>query len=143
MANFVLPRPPKKDACTCRDEAKRLLDDGLDPRPRKPALGARPITAIEAPEILQVLRGVEARDRPETARRLRSVIGSVRFAVATGGASNDPPAALRITVRPRATIIDRAGLGELLRAIDRHSSMPEVRGEAAHQNEMMSPVVTE
>ena len=33
----------------------------------KPALGARPISAIEAPEVLQVLRSVEARDRFETA----------------------------------------------------------------------------
>jgi integrase len=100
----------------------------------KPALGARPINAIEAPEVLQVLRSVEARDRLETARRLRSVTGSVfRFAVATGRASNDPTAALRgalitPTVRPRAAIIDPAGLGELLRAIDGHNGMPEVRG---------------
>jgi integrase len=100
----------------------------------KPALGARPISAIEAPEILAVLRGVEARDRLETAHRLRSVIGSVfRFAVATGRASNDPTAALRgaliaPTVRPRGAIVESAGLGELLRAIEGHNGMPEVRG---------------
>src|SRR5271166_26557 len=99
----------------------------------KPALGARPITAIEAPEVLQVLRGVEARDRLETARRLRSVIGSAfRFAVATGRASNDPTGALRgaliaPTVRHRAAIIEPPALGELLRAIDGHNGMPEVR----------------
>lgn len=99
----------------------------------KPALGARPITAIEAPEILQVLRGVEARDRLETARRLRSIVGSVfRFAVATGRASNDPTAALRgaliaPTVRPRAAIVEPTALGELLRAINGHNGMPEVR----------------
>jgi integrase len=99
----------------------------------KPALGARPIAAMEAFEILQVLRGVEARDRLETARRLRSVIGSVfRFAVATARASNDPTAALRgalvaPTVRPRAAIVNPAGLGELLRAIDGYNGMPEVR----------------
>ena len=100
----------------------------------KPALGARPISAVEAPEVLQVLRGIEARDRLETARRLRAIIGSVfRFAVATGRASNDPTGALRgalitPTVRHRAAIIDPAALGELLRAIDGHSGMPEVRG---------------
>src|SRR6516165_1651872 len=49
----------------------------------KPALGARPISAIEAPEVLQLLRAVEARDRLETAHRLRALIGSIfRFAVA-------------------------------------------------------------
>ena len=100
----------------------------------KPALGARPITAIEAPEVLQVLRGVEARDRLETARRLRSVIGSAfRFAIATGRASNDPTGALRgalvaPTVRHRAAIVEPTALGELLRAIDGHNGMPEVRG---------------
>jgi integrase len=99
-----------------------------------PALGTRPISAIEAPEILQVLRRVEARDRLETAQRLRAIIGSVlRFAVATGRASGDPTFALRgalvaPTVRPRAAIIDQIGLGELLRAIDGHNGMPEVRG---------------
>jgi integrase len=100
----------------------------------KPALGARPIIAIEAPEVLQVLRSVEVRDRLETARRLRSVIGSAfRFAVVTGRASVDPTGALRgaliaPTVRHRAAIIEPPALGELLRAIDGHNGMPEVRG---------------
>lgn len=100
----------------------------------KPALGARPIIAIEAREVLQVLRSVEVRDRLETARRLRSVIGSAfRFAVVTGRASVDPTGALRgaliaPTVRHRAAIIEPLALGELLRAIDGHNGMPEVRG---------------
>jgi integrase len=175
------PRISLKDARTRRDEAKRLLAEGLDPSQQKriaklaataqnsntfatitdellaqkrregkapatiaklewlfglakPALGARPISAIEAPEVLQVLRAVEARDRLETARRLRSVIGSAfRFAVATGRASNDPTGALRGAliapiVRHRAAIIEPAALGELLRALDGHNGMPEVRG---------------
>jgi integrase len=98
-----------------------------------PALGARPIVAIGAPEVLQVLRGVEARDRLETARRLRSVIGATfRYAVATGRGSDDPTGALKgaliaPTVRHRAAIVSPAGLGELLRAIEGHSGMPEVR----------------
>ena len=180
LAIGPFPRISLRDARTRRDEAKRLLDDGLDPSQQKriaklaataqnantfsaiadellaqkrregkapatitklewlfslakPALGARPITAIEAPEILQVLRGVEARDRLETARRLRSIVGSVfRFAVATSRASNDPTAALRgaliaPTVRPRAAIVEPTALGELLRAISGHNGMPEVR----------------
>ena len=180
LAIGPFPRISLKDARTRRDEAKRLLDNGLDPSQQKriaklaataqnantfstiadellsqkrregkapatitklewlfglakPALGARPITAIEAPEILQVLRGVEARDRLETARRLRAIVGSVfRFAVATGRACNDPTAALRgaliaPTVRPRAAIVEPTALGELLRAISGHNGMPEVR----------------
>ncbi len=100
----------------------------------KPTLGSRPITEIAAPEVLQVLRGVEARERRESAKRLRAVIGSIfRYAIATGRASNDPTAALKGAlmapiVRHRAAIVDPAGLGELLRAIDGHNGMPEVRG---------------
>jgi integrase len=100
----------------------------------KPTLGARPITEISAPEILQVLRGVEARERRESAKRLRAVIGSIfRYAVATGRASNDPTAALKGAlmspiVRHRAAIVDPAELGALLRAVDGHNGMPEVRG---------------
>jgi integrase len=99
----------------------------------KPDLGSRPITAIEAPEVLHVLRRVEARDRLETARRLRSIIGSAfRYAVATGRAASDPTGALKgaliaPTVRHRAAIVSPAGLGELLRAIEGHNGMPEVR----------------
>lgn len=99
----------------------------------KPALGPRPITALTAPEVLKVLRGVEARERRESARRLRAVIGSVfRYAVATGRASNDPTGALKgalmsPTVRRRAAIVEPAGLGQLLRAIEDYSGSPEVR----------------
>jgi integrase len=98
-----------------------------------PTLGPRPISAITAPEILQVLRGVEARERLESAKRLRAVIGSVfRYAVATGRASADPTAALRgalasPVVRHRAAIVAPAAFGELLRAIDGYQGMPEVR----------------
>jgi hypothetical protein len=62
----------------------------------KPALGPRPTAAITAPEFLKALRGVEARERRDSAKRLRAVIGSVfRYAVATGRASNDPTGALK------------------------------------------------
>ena len=96
-------------------------------------LGPRPIRGIAAPEILQVLRGVEAREKLESAKRLRAVIGSVfRYAVATGRAATDPTAALRgalasPVVRHRAAIVAPAAFGELLRAIDGYQGMPEVR----------------
>jgi integrase len=99
----------------------------------KPTLGLRPMTEISAPEILRVLRGVEARERRESAKRLRAVIGAIfRYAVATGRAANDPTAALKGAlmspiVRHRAAIVEPVGLGELLRAIDGHTGMPEVR----------------
>jgi integrase len=43
----------------------------------RPLIGARPIAEITAPEILNVLRAVEARGRHETAKRLRATIGKV------------------------------------------------------------------
>jgi integrase len=96
-------------------------------------LGPRPISSITAPEILQVLRGVEAREKLESAKRLRALIGSVfRYAVATGRATDDPTAALRgalasPVVRHRAAIVEPTAFGALLRAIDGYQGMPEVR----------------
>ncbi len=89
----------------------------------RPDLGARPIADITAPEILRVLKSVEARGRLETAKRLRATIGQVfRFAVATGRADVDPTAALRgaiasPVVQHRAAIIEPRAFGGLLRAI--------------------------
>jgi integrase len=97
------------------------------------ALGGRPIADITDAEILKVLRGVEARGRRESARRLRSTISSIfRYAVATGRAVGDPTFALQgaLTapiVRSRAAIIEPRALGGLLRAIDGHNGTPEVR----------------
>jgi integrase len=97
------------------------------------SLGLRPIAEITAPEILKVLHGVEARERRESAKRLRATIGAIfRYAMATGRATVDPTLALRGAlkapiVRHRAAIIDAKGLGALLRAIDGHNGTPEVR----------------
>jgi integrase len=90
----------------------------------RPLLGDRPISEISSVEVLTVLRVVERRGRLESARRLRSTIGSVfRYAIATARAQNDPTLALRgalitPTVTPRAAITDPQKFGALLRAID-------------------------
>jgi len=94
------------------------------------AFGERSIKEVDAPAILDVLRGVEARGRHETARRLRSTIGSVfRYAIATARADTDPTLALkgalvRPVVQSRAAIIDPMKLGGLLRAIDGFEGQP-------------------
>jgi integrase len=98
-----------------------------------PALGPRPIAEITAPEVLAVLRQVEAAGRLETARRLRAIIGQAfRFAVVTDRAANDPTSALRGAlaapiVQHRAAIVEPVRFGALLRAIDGYDGMPEVR----------------
>jgi integrase len=89
-----------------------------------PYLGTRPIKEIKAPELLTVLRRVEARGTFELAHRIRTICGQVfRYAVATGRAERDPAADLRGALSPVQTI-NRAAITEptkaagLLRAID-------------------------
>lgn len=96
----------------------------------RPIIGERPIAEISAAEVLAVLRKVEVRGRLETARRLRSTIGSVfRYAIATARADNDPTFALRgaLTtpkVKPRAAVIEPRAVGALLRSVWDYDGQP-------------------
>jgi integrase len=96
-------------------------------------LGDRPIAEISAPDVLRCLRKIEARGTHETARRLRSTIGTVfRYAVASGLASQDPTYALkdaliRHSPTPRAAIIDPKELGKLLLAIEGYNGQRVTR----------------
>ena len=130
------------DARQKRDEAKRLLADGVDPSEAKRAarieaeaaavtfrsiadeylakleregraevtlnklrwlldlaskdLGHRRINEIKPADVLVPLRRAEQRGRYETARRMRSTIGSVfRYAVATARAEQNPAEPLK------------------------------------------------
>ncbi len=89
-----------------------------------PWIGARPIKAITAPELLAVLRRIESRGANETAHRALQVCGRVfRFAVATGRAERDPSRDLSGALPPTqekhlASITDPQEVGALLRAID-------------------------
>jgi integrase len=61
-----------------------------------PWIGSRPVGEIMAPEILTLLRRIEARGAPETAHRALSNCGQVfRYGVATGRATRDPSSDLR------------------------------------------------
>jgi len=99
----------------------------------RPLIGDRPIAEISAAEVLAVLRKVEARGRLETARRLRSTIGSVfRYAIATARAENDPTFALRgalttPTVKPRAAVTDPEKVGALLRSVWGYDGQPTTK----------------
>ncbi|MGC1460278.1 MAG: integrase arm-type DNA-binding domain-containing protein [Steroidobacteraceae bacterium] len=89
-----------------------------------PYLGKRPISTIEAPDLLAVLRGLEKRGVNDTAHRVRAVCGRVfRYAIATGRARHDISADLKGALAPKrsvsyAAITDPRKVGELLRAID-------------------------
>ncbi|MGH8580654.1 MAG: tyrosine-type recombinase/integrase [Gammaproteobacteria bacterium] len=89
-----------------------------------PWLGDRPITQITAPELLAVLRRVEARGALDTAHREHQYCSQIfRYAIATGRAERDPAADLRGALPPArgqhyATITKPEEIGALLRAID-------------------------
>jgi integrase len=89
-----------------------------------PWLGSRPISEIEAPEVLAVLRRVEQRGKLETTHRLKQRCSQVfRYAIATGRAKRDPCPDLRGAlaspkVEHHASITEPTELGQLLRAID-------------------------
>jgi hypothetical protein len=75
-------------------------------------LGSMPMRSIDAPTVLKAPRAVEIRGRYESARRLRTTIGSVfRYAIATTRADSDPTYALRgalihVKATPRAAITE-------------------------------------
>jgi len=89
-----------------------------------PWLGTRPVSSITAPELLAVLRRIEARGAIDTTHRIKQICGQVfRYAIATGRAERDPSADLRGALSPAkskrmATITDPKQIGGLLRAID-------------------------
>ncbi len=91
-----------------------------------PALGQRDIKSITAPEVLEIVRAVEARGALDISRRVKQGIGQVfRFAIASGWATNDPTISLNDALTRRDIgidgdeanpFVDRANavLGELL-----------------------------
>ncbi len=89
-----------------------------------PWMGGRPIAEITAPEILTVLRRIDARGARYTAHKAKSEISqSFRYAIATGRAERDPCPDLKGAIPAPKTenlpaITNPKEVGELLRAID-------------------------
>jgi len=98
-----------------------------------PALGEKDPREITAPELLAVLRTVEAGGTFETAKRLRSTCGQVfRYGIATGRADRDVAADLRgalTSPKPKhhPAILDPKGIGALIRAIRDFEGDPTTR----------------
>lgn len=172
MLSFgIYPATTLSEARTKREEAKKLLANGVDPGSHRkatkaakaecnantfevvarewigksspiwtqaniegvtkqlernvfPWIGTRPISDIDAPELLTVLRRMEERGVIETAHRLRATCGQVfRYAIATGRAKRDIAADLRgaLTTQKKKhlpAITEPAKVAELMRAID-------------------------
>jgi integrase len=98
-----------------------------------PYIGRRPIGEITAPELLEVLRRIEARGVIETAHRAHESCSQVfRYAVGKGSAKSDPARDLKGLLRkPLArhfpAIVKPERLAELLRACDGYAGTPVVR----------------
>lgn len=98
-----------------------------------PYLGALPVTDITPPQLLSVLRRVEARGATESAHRLKQVVGSVfRFAVATGRAERDITpdlkGALPTPIKQHfPAIIEPEDVGRLLNMIYNYQGTATVR----------------
>jgi integrase len=109
-------------------ERARWLVDVL-----KKNLGTRAVADIEPPEILDVLRKVEARGHHETVSRLRSTCSRIfKHGIASGKCRRDPAADIRgaLTapkVAHRPAIIDPTAIGALMRAIDGYDGNPITR----------------
>jgi integrase len=84
---------------------RTLAKEGDDPKTMEkkrwllsyayPYIGSRNISGITAPELLQLLRRLEAPGKYESAKRLRSVLSRIfRYAIATSRAERDPAADL-------------------------------------------------
>jgi len=98
-----------------------------------PWLGSRPIHEIEPPEILNLMKRVQARGALESAHRVKQVTGQVfRYAVATGRATRDQTADLKGALPSHrkknfAAIKDKGELASLLIAIDNYKGTFIVR----------------
>lgn len=86
----------------------------------------RPISDIDAPEVLLLLRLVQSRSL-ETAHRVKFTLGQIfRYAIATGHIKHNPVDALRGALPPiqgknYAAIIDPRDIGPMLRAFEGYS----------------------
>lgn len=95
-----------------------------------PHLGSMPVTDIEPPLVLQVLRKIETKGKHETAHRMRQRVSQIyRFAISEGRATRDPAADLRgllkaVPAKNRSAITKPEELGGLLRAMEAYSGQP-------------------
>ena len=98
-----------------------------------PYVGHRPISEINAPDLLSVLRRIEERGAIETAHRCKSNCGQIfRYAIATGRLERDVSQDLKGALTPYssgnfAAITNPQEVGELLRQIDGYAGTYTVK----------------
>lgn len=98
-----------------------------------PPLGRRPISEIEPPDVLDVVRKVEGRVAVELAKREMQVIGQIfRYAIATGRAKRDPTrdlvGALKSPGRQKHhRVMPKDDLPDFIRALKVYDGEPRTR----------------
>ena len=97
-----------------------------------PKLGTRPIKDISPPELLSVVRMIEARGASELAHRVLNCCGQIfMFGIATGRAernpANDLQAALKTHVKKNYAHLKAVELPEFLSRLSSYSGHPQTR----------------
>lgn len=99
-----------------------------------PAIGARPVSEIEAPELVALVKAIEARGALDIAKRALQTCGQVfRYAIANGYAKRNPAADIRPSdiIAARAKVnyarIEGRELPELLRQIEAYQGATVTR----------------
>ncbi|HQS16425.1 integrase arm-type DNA-binding domain-containing protein [Reyranella sp.] len=98
-----------------------------------PDVGRRPIAELTAPELLAVLRKIEARGTVETAHKVARACGQVfRYGIATGRCDRNPTADLRDALKARPKVKHMAALPaselpDFLRKIDGYDGELQTR----------------
>lgn len=99
-----------------------------------PTLGPRPIAAITAPELLAVVKKIEARGAGDIAKRAWQTCGQIfRYAIAHGRAQRNPAAdvrpadALKSRTKTHYARVEAKELPELLRKIEGYRGTPATR----------------
>ncbi len=118
---------------THADDVKRRLEKNI-----YPALGRRPISAITAPELLEVVRKMEERGAHDLAHRVLSVCGQVfRYGVVTsrcqGDISKDLRGALTPHKKKKQAAVSQDELPALLRAIAEYDQIGDKQTQLALQ----------
>jgi integrase len=111
------------------DYVKRRIESDI-----LPCLGARPISEIEAPELVSMVKAIEARGARDIAKRALETTGQVfRFAIAHGYAKRNPASEIRpsdILKSARQVNyarVDAKELPSLLKAIEVYQGTPVTR----------------
>jgi integrase len=113
-----------------------------------PTLGKRDIRVITAPEVLEVVRAVEARGALDISRRIKQGIGQVfRFAIASGWATNDPTLSLNDALKPKPKVkhmarVPLADLPELVSAIRNYDGEDDSRRRETTRDAMLFTLLT-